>query len=120
MHYMELEVWQQAVDLAVSIYSVTSGLPRDERFGLAQQMRRAAVSVPSNIAEGASRTGSKEFLRSLSIARGSLSELETQVLLARDLGYIAEDLALDSKIEKVYALLGGLINSRRRRLRSEA
>lgn len=102
------------------IYRLTSQFPKEELYGLTTQMRRAAVSVPSNIAEGASRTGSKEFLKFLSIARGSLSELETQILLARDLGYIGEDLALDSKIEKVYALLGGLIDSRRRRLRSEA
>lgn len=79
----DLLVWQEALSLVKVIYRLTSQFPKEELYGLTTQMRRAAVSVPSNIAEGASRTGSKEFLKFLSIARGSLSELETQIARAR-------------------------------------
>jgi four helix bundle protein len=82
-----LDAWSEAMALVKVIYTVTQGFPADERFGLSQQMRRAAVSVPSNIAEGAARCGKREFSNFVSIARGSLSELETQCLIAVDLGY---------------------------------
>ncbi len=77
-HYRDLRVWQEAVELAVKVYQATESFPRSEQFGLVNQMRRAAVSVPSNIAEG-HRRSDKEFARYLEIARGSLAELETQV-----------------------------------------
>jgi four helix bundle protein len=79
--HKDLSVWKRAMDMAESIYRLTGTFPLDERYGLISQMRRAAVSVPSNIAEGAARSSSPEFIRFLTIARGSLSELETQLML---------------------------------------
>jgi four helix bundle protein len=79
--HKDMKVWSRAMNLAESIYRLTATLPSDERYGLTSQMRRAAVSVPSNIAEGAARGSSAEFIRYLMIARGSLSELETQLIL---------------------------------------
>src|SRR5712671_6514673 len=78
-HHRELDVWRSSMDLATAIYSLTKRLPNSERFGLVNQMRRAAVSVPSNIAEGAARGSSADFARFLLIARGSVAELETQL-----------------------------------------
>ncbi len=91
MHrYKELKVWQKAVDLAVEIYKITEKLPRIEKFGLVSQMNRAAVSIPSNIAEGAGRNSTKDFNNFLSIALGSSFELDTQVIIAYQLEYISE------------------------------
>lgn len=87
-HYKELVIWQRAMQLVKSVYRLTKAFPPDERYGLALQMRRAAVSVPSNIAEGQGRQGPKGFAHFLSITRGSLLELETQLLLSIDLGYV--------------------------------
>ena len=92
-------------------YKITSNFPEEERYGLTSQMRRSAVSIPSNIAEGAARFGEKEFLKFLYISRGSLSELETQYILGMELGYIDKDNNLQEYIEKLFALLGGLIKS---------
>jgi len=86
-HYKELLVWQKGMALAREIYELTGGYPSNERFGLTAQMRRAAVSVPSNIAEGQARHGTREFLQFLSHSSGSLAELETQILLSAELGY---------------------------------
>lgn len=97
------------------VYQNTSNFPATEDFGLKTQIRRAAVSIPSNIAEGAARTGSKEFLQFLSISRGSLSEVETQLLIARDLGYIKNPDEILEQIDKVFGLVGGLMNSLRKR-----
>jgi four helix bundle protein len=84
----KLEAWKRARELVLSVYKLTQTFPREEMFGLAAQMRRAAVSIPSNIAEGAVRAGEREFAQFLNFSRGSLSELETQLLIATDLGYI--------------------------------
>ena len=89
--YRKLEVWRHGMRLALSTYKATRVLPSDERFGLISQMRRAASSIPSNIAEGRGRGSDREFSRFLSIARGSLNELETQTLLARGLDYLDRD-----------------------------
>ena len=86
-HYKELQIWQKGMALAKLVYKLTQKFPDAERFGLVSQMRRAAVSVPSNIAEGQARQGTREFLQFLSHAGGSLAELETQVLLSEELGY---------------------------------
>jgi four helix bundle protein len=110
-----LLVWQEAMKLVKMIYSATAKFPQSELYGLASQMRRAAVSIPSNVAEGAGRSGQKEFLQFLSISRGSLCELETQCILASDLGFITDVSEILIHIEKLFGLLGGLINSLRKR-----
>jgi four helix bundle protein len=86
--YRDLIVWQKAMDLVEAIYRVTRGFPKEEQYGLTSQMRRAAVSIPSNIAEGQGQGSDKNFGRFLSIAQGSLTELETQLLIAERLNYV--------------------------------
>jgi four helix bundle protein len=108
--YFDLDVWNKAMDLVVAVYQVSASFPREEAFGLSSQVRRAAVSVPSNIAEGHSRKSTAEFMRHISIAQGSLSELETQLLISERLGYITsgqqeELLGASSEIGK---MLNGL------------
>ena len=89
MHnYNNLQIWQQAMDLVEDIYILTASFPTDEKFGLVSQMTRAAVSIPSNIAEGAGRNSDKDFAHFISIAIGSLYELNTQIVLSERLGYI--------------------------------
>ncbi len=105
----DLQVWQEGMSLAKDIYTATSSFPKDEVFGLTSQMRRSAVPVPSNIAEGAARGGKREFLQFLVISRGSLMELETQLMLAEELGYLSNCRVLLEKINKIYAMLNGLI-----------
>ena len=107
----DLNVWQEAMELTREIYMATAQFPREEVYALTNQMRRAVVSIPSNIAEGAARTSTKEFLQFLSIARGSLSELETQVILSENLGYLKDKSHLLARIDRTFGLLGGLINS---------
>ena len=87
----KLDVWQKAIEFVVSVYKMTDSFPRDERFGLISQIRRAAVSVPANIAEGAARRSAKEFRYFLSNAQGSVSELATELLIARKLGYVNQE-----------------------------
>jgi carbamoyl-phosphate synthase large subunit len=84
-HFRELEVWQLAMQLAKTVYQLAADFPRDERFGLTAQLQRSAVSVPSNIAEGNARKTTKDYARFVSIAAGSAAELQTQLLLAREL-----------------------------------
>ena len=92
--YKDLIVWQKSMDLVERIYQVSNLFPKEETYGLTNQLRRAAVSIPSNIAEGHARSSTQEFHRFLSIARGSLAEVETQLLIAQRLGYLsAEDLS---------------------------
>ena len=110
----DLHVWQASMDLVQDVYKVTASFPKDEMYALTSQMRRSAVSVPSNIAEGAARNGSKEFFHFLSISRGSLSELETQIQIALRLGYMEKSNLLE-KVDKVFGLLGGLMKSIRNR-----
>ena len=100
-----------AIQLVKLIYATTASFPKEEMYGLTSQMRRAAVSVPSNIAEGAARGGTREFVQFLTMARGSLSELETQILIARELGYLKESVGVDTLIEELFRILGGLIAS---------
>ncbi|AJF06874.1 four helix bundle protein [Geoalkalibacter subterraneus] len=107
----DLRLWQESMILVREIYEATEKFPRDEVYSLTNQMRRAAISVPSNIAEGAGRMGPKEFLQFLSIARGSLSELDTQIILAKDLGYLNDTRNIQNRIERIFSLFGGLMNS---------
>lgn len=111
--YQDLIVWQKAMDLVVLTYRVTKQLPDDERFGLVSQSRRAAVSVPSNIAEGYGRNRTGDYLRFLSIANGSLKELETDLLIAERLEFLA-DAAIQSLLnqsDEVSRMLLGLKRS---------
>ncbi len=87
----QLDAWKFSMELAKVVYQMTATFPAEERYGLSQQMRRAAVSIPSNIAEGVGRNGAKEFLNFIGISRGSLAELETQLQLAVMLGFAALD-----------------------------
>ncbi len=107
--HKDLVVWRKSVALASKIYSATSSLPPQERHGLQAQMRRSAISVASNIAEGAGRTGRLEYIRFLNIARGSLTELETQVLITSELRLIDRGLGLDEEVAEVGRLLTALI-----------
>lgn len=111
--HRRLYVWQRAMELVARIYELTKGLPKSEAYGLASQMRRSAVSIPSNIAEGAARKSRAEFLQFLSVAQGSLSELDTQLELAYMLGYIDEDSKNQAlaEITTVFKTLSGLIRS---------
>lgn len=104
------------MELVVSVYALSALLPQNEQYGLVSQLRRAAVSVPANIAEGAARNGSKEFLHFLSIASGSLSELDTLIDLARQPGYIENTEELNAKVDDVSGLVMGLAASIRRKL----
>lgn len=108
--YKDLLVWKKGVNLEKMVYQVTKELPSDERFGLVSQMRRAAVSVPSNIAEGQSRRTAGEFVQFISHAEGSLAELETQIIISIDLGYLkSEDApAILSQIEELQRMLNSL------------
>jgi len=112
-NYKELKVWQKAYQQCIKLYKITMKFPREEQYGLTSQMRRSAVSVPSNIAEGYGRQTTKEYIQALYIAYGSNCELETQILLSGDLGYIkAEDLeALQNDIAEVERMLKSLIKS---------
>jgi four helix bundle protein len=89
--YRDLVVWQDSMDLVVAIYRITATFPKEERYSLVNQLRRAAVSVPSNVAEGQSRSRTGDYLRHLSISVGSLSEMETQIQIARRLHYISDE-----------------------------
>ncbi|HEX6504421.1 MAG TPA: four helix bundle protein [Terriglobales bacterium] len=111
-NYRNLQAWQKAMDLVVAVYRCTEQLPQTERFGLISQMRRAAVSVPSNIAEGKGRFSNKELVQFLLRARGSLLELDTQVMLAYRLGYVSEIQfsGLQRQCAEVGKILNGLIN----------
>lgn len=89
--YKDLTLWQKSMDLAEDVYNLVKKIPREELYSLTDQIRRAAVSIPSNIAEGKCRNSDREFNYFLGIARGSCAELETQLLLAKRVGYLAED-----------------------------
>ena len=111
--HKDLIVWQKSLDYVTEIYQLTKSYPKDEIYGLTNQLRRAAVSIPSNIAEGAARSTKKEFNQFLHISLGSLSELETQLLISENLGYLSKEDSL-KKIEKlteIRRILLGLISS---------
>ena len=113
--YRDLTAWRRAMDLAVSVYEMTREFPENERYGLTNQLRRAAVSIPSNVAEGQGRSTSRDFLHFLSVAYGSLQEVETQLILAQRLGFASEQ-----KIDSILAQcgeVGRLTNGLRRSLK---
>jgi len=108
-NHKDLEVWKQGIDLVDAVYRMTKTFPPEELYGLVNQMRRAAVSIPSNIAEGAARASKKEFTQFLYIALGSVSELETQTIISKRLGYIDQEGELLHQTETARRLLLGLI-----------
>jgi four helix bundle protein len=117
LSYKDLILWQKALDLAVLVHGATAALPRAERYGLVSQLRRAATSIPSNIAEGSGRSTAREYIYFLRVARGSIAELETQLLLSQRVGYLPEgEVAnLQTRIDEVARILHALMASLRRR-----
>lgn len=113
-----LDVWKKGIDFVVAVYKATDHFPRDERFGLTSQLRRAAVSIPANIAEGAGRKSYKEFAHFLSNSQGSASEVETELLIASRLNYFDETqyLALRSSLDEIGRMLTGLSQHLKKRL----
>ncbi|MEA3239040.1 MAG: four helix bundle protein [Candidatus Bipolaricaulota bacterium] len=111
--HRKLDVWNEAVSFVVDVYQVTRSFPKMEQHALADQLKRAAVSIPSNIAEGAARQTKKEFIQFLYIAQGSASEIDTQLEVARRLNYIdeGEKARLDHKLGAIGKMLTGLIRS---------
>ncbi len=112
-NFRELKVWQKAINLVVRVYEVTRKFPEDERFNLVSQMQRAATSIPSNIAEGAGRNSNNSFKQFLTISIGSAHELETQIIISKQLGYINEDTSRDIILElnSIQKMLYALHNS---------
>lgn len=109
--HKDLDVWKNSIELVKLVYKVTSNFPKDELYGLTNQIRRAAISIPSNLAEGAGRNHNKEFIQFLYIAQGSLSELETQLIIAKELDFIKGDIleSLIIRLNQIRAQLVGLI-----------
>jgi four helix bundle protein len=106
--HQRLKVWQRAIDFVTRIYKLTEEFPKEEIYGLMGQMRRAAVSIPSNIAEGAARDSKKEFRKFLSISQGSASELETQLIIAEKLGFCSGIDDLMSELDEISKMIVGL------------
>ncbi|RIH64104.1 four helix bundle protein [Mariniphaga sediminis] len=111
--FKELKVWQKAIQLVTKIYSRTSNFPKEEMYGIVSQIRRCAVSIPSNIAEGAGRGGKKEFSHFLDIARGSSFELETQLIISKELGFLNQFNFdnLYSELDEIQKMITGLQKS---------
>jgi four helix bundle protein len=107
--HKDLDVWKESMRLAKDVYALTTKFPKEEMYGLTSQIRRSAVSIPSNIAEGAGRNSNKEFIQFLYISLGSLAELETQILLSKDFGLLQGDV-VDKSIGRVRRMLLGLID----------
>jgi four helix bundle protein len=112
-NFKELLVWQKSIELVTEIYRTTDAFPKDETFGLRSQIRRASVSIPSNIAEGNSRRSKPDYLQFLKISRGSCAEVETQLIISRNLNFLHEAnyLKLNQDITEISKMLNGLINS---------
>ena len=107
----KLDAWQEGMCLVKMTYLVTQSFPKEELYGLTAQMRRAAVSIPSNLAEGAARSSKKELAQFINIAKGSLSELETQMIIASELGYLSREHEIFAHLDRVGKLLSGLYRS---------
>ena len=117
-NYQDLIVWQKSIDLVEEVYQLVKYLPKDELYALSDQMRRSAVSVPSNIAEGQQRNSRKEFINFLSIAKGSNAELQTQLLICKRLHFLSEeqtsqDFALSQEISKMLTKLTNTLSNKR-------
>jgi four helix bundle protein len=119
--HKKLDVWQAAMKATKMVYELTKPFPEEERFGLVSQMRRAAVSIPCNIAEGAARQGKREFRNFVSMAQGSLSELDTQLELAVLLGYLSKEEIeeIEGHLLRIDRMLSGLIRSLTKKTKNE-
>ena len=115
--HKQLDVWQCSMRFVSALYLLTKQFPSDERFGLTNQIQRASVSIPSNIAEGSARHGNKEYIQFLYIALGSAAEVETQLLIARDLGYVDCIDNLYNDIQSIKRMLLGLIKSKQTKVK---
>jgi four helix bundle protein len=111
-HY-DVIAWQQAIALVKSVYALSAEFPSTEMYGLTSQMRRAAVSVPANIAEGVGRSGARDRVQFFVIARGSLTELDTLIVLAKELGFATDVSGVEGTVDRLFALIGGSINAER-------
>ena len=111
--YEDLIVWQKSIDFVAKIYEITQNLPREETYGLTDQIRRAAVSIPSNIAEGQQRQSTRDFLKFLAIAKGSLGEVKTQLIICRRLGYLNDKQTepLLNECDVIGKMLNGLMKN---------
>ena len=109
MDHKQLDAWKEGVKLVKEIYLLTRSFPKEELYGLTNQLRRAAVSIPSNIAEGSARQSDKEMIQFLYVALGSLSEVETQIIIAIELEYISNNEEINVNITKIRKLIVGLI-----------
>ena len=111
--HKDLEVWKKSIDLVTNVYNISKSFPKEEIFGITSQIRRAAVSIPSNISEGAARNHKNEFIQFLYISLGSLSELETQLIICNNIGFLTTKILddLNSKIIHIRSMLVGLIKS---------
>jgi four helix bundle protein len=116
--YKELEVWQKAIDLVGQVYTVSRNFPGEEKFGLISQMQRAAVSIPANIAEGWGRSSTLEYIHFLKIAKGSVLELETHIIIAERLKYLdsSKSKKLISGTNEILRMLSSLITSLKSRI----
>ncbi len=116
MNHKDLEVWKRSIDLVLEIYNLTKELPKEEKYGLISQIKRSSVSIPSNIAEGAARSSTKEFIRFLDIANGSLSELETQLIIVNKLGFFQTEELVENDLKIIRKMLYRLKESLKRKL----
>lgn len=114
--HKDLLVWKRSIQFVTNVYKLTAGFPENERYGLSSQLRRAAISIPSNIAEGAARGSSKEFIRFLFISRASAVEIETQLVIAENLGFKnSEAKHLDRELNSISKMISALINKLKER-----
>lgn len=120
-NYKDLKVWQKARVLVKEVYMVTEGFPREDLYSLTDQIKRAVISIPSNIAEGFQRNHQKEFLQFLYHSYGSCAELETQIILAKDLGYIKEETfeSLSESLLVIQKMLNSLISKCKQKLKTD-
>lgn len=109
--YKDLDVWQKSIELVKEIYILVKYLPKEETYALSDQIRRSAVSIPSNIAEGSGRNGTKEYIQFLYIALGSLCELETQIIIAKEIGYINNIEKIEGDMTTIKKMINSMITS---------
>lgn len=105
MTHKDLIVWQKSIQLVVEVYRLTAELPSEEKYGLISQMRRSGVSVPSNIAEGSGRNSTKEYIRFVNVSRASLSELDTQLIICKELSFVSETNIIEGLIDEIGKML---------------